>query len=75
MQDGLVILIHLTKWKHLNSIWPSCVPWKKIEVVYKRTKVWHCYKNQRGSMLAEQVRKKRYADESVKLTHADDRKL
>ncbi len=45
------------------------------EVAFKRTKVFGTsIKTKEHLMLAEQVRK-RYADESIKLTHADDRKL
>ena len=45
------------------------------EVAFKRTKVFGTSIKTKGHlMLAEQVRK-RYADESIKLTHADDRKL
>ena len=45
------------------------------DVAFKRTKVFGTsIKTKEHLLLAEQVRK-RYADESIKLTHADDRKL
>ncbi len=45
------------------------------DIAFKRTKVFGTsIKSKEDLLLAEQV-KKRYADESIKLTHADDRKL
>ena len=39
------------------------------EVAFKRTRFWNLNKNQRAPDASQQVRK-RYADESIKLTHA-----